>query len=77
MWEWLFGRKRPATPRGPVTPEAGARDQLSGDSVPTTIGSLVEEMKAKGYQGPFANLCDGIMVVVFHGPEVSPGAALD
>jgi hypothetical protein len=70
MWEWLFGRKRPESKRGQDPP------QVPGESPPgftgaTTIGPLVEEMKAKGYQGPFANLCDGIMVVTFHGPDVS------
>lgn len=72
MWEWLFGRKRPAPPPGQDTPEAVPSDPSSSFSAPTTLGPLVEEMKAKGYQGPFASLCaDGIMVVVFHGPEVS------
>ncbi|HJZ54508.1 MAG TPA: SseB family protein [Gemmataceae bacterium] len=40
-------------------------------TLPTTLGPLVEELKAEGYRGPFANLCDGITAVVFHGPEVS------
>ena len=28
-------------------------------------------MRRKGYQGPFVNMCDGIMSVTFHGPAVS------
>jgi hypothetical protein len=71
MWGWLFGRKRPELKRGQAAPEAGASEALPGFMARTTLGPLVEEMKGKGYQGPFANLCDGIMVMVFHGPAVS------
>jgi hypothetical protein len=35
------------------------------------VGSLVEEMKRKGYQGPYANVCDGVIATMFHGPAVS------
>ena len=71
MWEWLFGRKRPELKRGQDSPQGGPSESLPGVTGTTTIGPLVEEMKAKGYQGPFANLCDGIAVVTFHGPKVS------
>jgi hypothetical protein len=71
MWEWLFGRKRPESKRGQDPPQVGPSESLPGFTGAAPIGPLVEEMKAKGYQGPFANLCDGIMVVTFHGPRVS------
>jgi hypothetical protein len=71
MWEWLFGRKRPTPPSGQDTPDEVASDPSSGFGASTTIGAVVEDLKAKGYQGPFANMCDGIMVVTFHGPGVS------
>jgi hypothetical protein len=32
MWEWLFGRKRPATPRGPDAPAAGAPESSTDDN---------------------------------------------
>ncbi|MFO0805386.1 MAG: hypothetical protein U0791_19955 [Gemmataceae bacterium] len=34
------------------------------------MDALVEAMHAKRYRGPFANTCDGFMIVTFHGPGV-------
>ena len=36
-----------------------------------SIGDIVDEMKQKGYQGPFMNLCNGVACITFHGPDVS------
>jgi SseB protein N-terminal domain len=72
MWEWLFGRKRPSSSTEPCAPESEHPSELpSGTKAPMTIGAIVDEMKAKEYQGPFANMCDGILAVMFHGPGVS------
>jgi hypothetical protein len=59
MWNWLFGRRKPE----PSVPPAGS-------GVPDTMAALVEAMHAKRYRGPFANTCDGFMIVTFHGPGV-------
>ena len=36
-----------------------------------SLGALVDDMKQRGYRGPFANSCDGRLYIMFHGPKVS------
>lgn len=70
MWSWLRKKKKPDNRRqsvGPFSDDPPPADHAENASV----GAVVEEMKAKGYQGPFANVCDEIMSITFHGPEVS------
>src|SRR5262245_40215316 len=72
MWEWLFGRRRSPSPREHHPPDAAQTTGSSpGVAVPTTMGALADEMKANGFQGPFAHMGDGVIAVVFHGPGVS------
>src|SRR5713101_5898185 len=68
MWKWLFGKER-SEPRDQDRTD-GPRES-PGYFMPTTIGQSFEELKSKGYQGPFAWGCDGIMVLLYHGPNVS------
>lgn len=71
MWKWLLGNKRSVPhpcndPSDRKLPAVSANLASNG-----TLSELVEEMRAKGYQGPFAHLRDGLLAMVFHGPGVS------
>jgi hypothetical protein len=70
MWKWLSGRE-PEPPRGQDHTEVKRRESPEYSMPHTTVGQTFEELKAKGYQGPFAWGCDGIMVLLYHGPNVS------
>jgi hypothetical protein len=71
MWDWFFGRKNPAGPSGGQPPPEESPGEPPADfPVSTTLGPLAQEMKARGYRGPYANVRDGILALLFHGPNV-------
>jgi hypothetical protein len=70
MWEWLLGRQQRTSKRRHAASEPATSETLPRFTVASTVGAVAEEMKAKRYQGPFANLCDGMMIATLHGPNV-------
>ena len=67
MFGRLFGRKGPK-------PDRPLRDDnpfTNEDVEQSTVGDVVARMAAAGYQGPFANMCDGVSVMTFHARGVS------
>jgi hypothetical protein len=71
MFEWFRKRKRKAADapsHGRALHEAAG---ASADAI-ATLGPLVDDMRAKGYQGPFGGSIDGINVLIFHAPGVNP-----
>jgi hypothetical protein len=69
MWGWLRKRRKGNTESGDSIPQKAA--PLADAEIASSLGTIVDEMKRKGYQGPFANVCDGIMSCTFHGEKVS------
>lgn len=43
------------------------RKQRKSDS----SGALIDDLKRKGYQRPYANMCDCRLCLMFHGPQVA------
>ncbi len=71
MWRWL--RKRTMTDTRASNGDSFSVSSSTSPDAETTsgLGAIVDDMKGKGYQGPFANMCDGILSVTLHGPNVS------
>lgn len=71
MWRWLRKPRKPGTP--PKSDDAFSENAppRSDSGTYTGFRDIVGDMKRKGYQGPFVNICDGIPIFTLHGPNVS------
>ncbi len=68
MWNWL---KRKANEK-PTQTRTQAVDLGLSESTKSqnSLRELCDQFAKKGYRGPIAAFCDGIIAVVFHGPHV-------
>ena len=72
MFGWLRKHESNSTASQPPMSAAGRLPfGTAGRGAIGTAGSILNEMTAKGYRGPFATRCDGVNVLMFHGPAVS------
>lgn len=70
MWKWIRGSKK-AKAHPQKVDDSAINALLQPDpTTSNTAGVVFGELKDRGYQGPFASVCDGIMCTMFHGPEV-------
>lgn len=73
MWQWLFGKKQTVAPPSPEEVEEARyaiKVRLKGM---VSAGGVDKLLKAEGYQGGFANVCEGKMAIVY----LEPGVLLD
>jgi hypothetical protein len=70
MWSWLRKQNKAGTPTTGDGLRCENASAFPDSQIASSLGSIADEMKRKGYQGPFVNLCDGITSITFHGPNV-------
>ncbi len=70
MWNWFRKLGGRLTSRGLANHRAaGLEPQTPITTVSQTLDDAVAELHSKGYRGPHAICVDGILSLVFHGPD--------